>query len=406
MKLTYQGYNAAGKAVRGEIDAASIADGQEALRRQSIFPTTIEEAKETPGGAAARSVSLRELAGFCRQLSILVSTHTPLVQALTVTERQSPPGAWRSTIADVRRRVEEGASLAEALAAHPSCFDAICRSMIAAGESGGMLDAMLRDLSALLRRQLTLRKGVIGAMSYPLILIGVSVAVVTTMLTFVLPQFQVLFETLGASLPPTTQFLMLVGNGLRSYWYIVIPALLVAGGGAWRSLRSSAVRARLDRIVLGVPKLGGIVRGFITARIARLLGVLLLSKITLLEALRLTREATSNSCYADLLASAEEAVTRGQTLSSVLADGDLIAPSVCEALSSGERSGQVGEVLVQVADYLDEDNDQIVKTLAGIIEPLVLTVLGLVVGFVAISMFLPLFDLTAAGGSPAGGPPA
>lgn len=407
MNFVYQGFDAMGRAASGSVEAPAKADACEVLRRQGVFVTSVEEGAPPAGASsrvgAQRRVKLKDLALFFRQVSILVSTHTPLVQALECAERQTAPGDWRTTVGELRRRVEEGESLSEAMSAYPQCFDAVCRSMTAAGESGGMLDSMLKGLSTLTRQQMTLRKSVIGAMAYPVILITVSVAVVTVMMVFVLPQFANLFQTLQTPLPPSTKFLMSIGETVRGYWWIILPLVIAIGGGATMWLRSAAGRLAIDHGLVKAPKLGPIMRSFAIARISRLLGVLLQAKITLLDALRLTRAATANACYNDLLRRAEDAVSRGQTLASVLSDPALVIPSVSEAVASGERTGQIGAVLVQVAEYLDEDNDQVVKTISSLIEPLILSVLGVVVGFVAISMFLPLFDLTAAGGGGGGG---
>lgn len=398
MNFSYRGFDASGKAVSGQTDAPGIAEAFDLLRRQGVFATTVTETQGPPTAHAGNvRVGLRDLTAFCRQLAILVTTKTPLIQALGVVERQTAPGPWRAVIADLARRVEEGSALSAAMEHHPRCFDAVLRSMVAAGESGGMLDAMLRDVAALMRRQMGVRKTVIGALSYPVILIGVSVVVVVTMLTFVLPQFRELFESLQAPLPPTTKVLMKLGIALREYWWAVLAGLAACATGFWAWLRTPAARDAASGLLLSFPHVGPMVRAFSTARIARLLGVLLQARVALLDALRLTGEACGHSRYATLLLRAQDAVSKGQSLALVLSDPKLIAPAVSEALASGERSGQMGLVLVQVADYLDEDNDQIIKSLASILEPLVLTFLGVIVGVVAVSMFLPLFDLTAAG---------
>ncbi len=236
-------------------------------------------------------------------------------------------------------------------------------------------------------------------MIYPMVLIVVSLGVLVVTLFFVLPEFKGLFETLGAPLPPTTRFLVDLSAFGRTYWW----ALLAAAGGlgtlaVW-TLRSPAARRVVDRVVVDAPRLGPIMRAFATARISRILGVLLDARIPMLEAVRLARQGTSNSCYAELLDRAEHAISRGESLADILSDSGLVVASICEALSSGERSGQLGPVLIQVADFLDEDNELLIKSLMSIIEPIILTFLGVIIGFVAISMFLPLFDLTSLGGT-------
>ncbi len=399
MKLAYQGFDKAGKAVSGMVDIAGRAEATEHLRKQGVFVTRMEEgASGQMPRRRGKGGGLRDLAAFTRQLSILVSTHTPLVQALEAVGRQTPPGRWRDVLEDVKRRVEEGAALSDAMAAHPGAFDAVCRSLVAAGETGGRLSELLDRLASVIRRQLQVQRALVGAMVYPAVLIAVSVAVLVVMMLFVLPRFEGLFQTLNAPLPPTTKIVMAMSQFLKEYWWALLAVAVAAGVGGRLWAVSPEGRRALHRWAVRAPRVGAITRSFATARIARLMGVLLEGKVGMLDAIRLTREATTNSVYADLLTRAGEAVGRGETLTSAFCDMFLISPSVCEAIASGEKTGQVGTVLTQVADFLDEDNEVLVKSLTSIVEPLILVGLGLAVGFVAISLFLPLFDLTSMGG--------
>lgn len=421
MKFTCLAYDRAGRLQNESVEAADAFEAADQLRRRGLYVSRVQ-AERTAAPAAARKVRkvgtgrgragrggkgrrLRDLAVFTRQMSVLVATGTPVVDALESIERQVPPGAWRDTIMDVRKRVEEGSMLSDALAVHPKSFDAVCRSLVAAGESGGRLDVMLDRLARLTRQQLKLRSNIIGAMVYPSLLVCVSVGVLTVMIAFVLPRFQGLFSSLGAPLPPSTAFLMDVSGFLREYWYAVLAALVGAGVGLKLWLRTPGGRRAVDDVFVRAPQLGAATRAFATARIARVLGVLLEGKVAILDALRLTRESTGNHHYADLIARAEEAVTRGETVSSAFASSPLVNPSVCEALRSGEKTGQVAPVLLSIADFMDEDNDVLVKSLTSILEPLILIVLGGIVGMVVLSMFLPLFDLTAATQQSGGGAP-
>lgn len=406
MKLAYEGYDMAGKAVAGLVEAPGITEGAEQLRRQGVFVTSLRESTGTADGPEpvrrARTRAGRkakDLVAFFRQLSILVGTHTPLVQALAAIERQTPEGEWRNTIANLRQRVEEGASLSQAMEAHPQ-FDAICRSMVAAGESGGRLDIMLNGLAAMTRQQYHVRRSILGALIYPCVLVGVSFGVLVITLLFVLPQFQGLFDTLQVPLPPTTEMLIDFSTLIRAYWWALLACLVGLGAFAWWAIATPTARRVVDRAMVNAPRLGPIVRAFATARISRILGVLLDARIPMLDAVRLARQGTSNTCYADLLDKADHAISRGESLADILAHSGLVVASICEALSSGERSGQLGPVLIQVADFLDEDNEVLVKSLMSILEPVILTFLGVVIGFVAVSMFLPLFDLATVGGGP------
>jgi type II secretory pathway component PulF len=406
MKLAYSAFDKAGKKVSDVLEAESVAEGGELLRRQGLFVTDIRAAggsapreESSPAGSAAPGArKLREISSFMRQLSVLVSTGTPMVEAIASLERQIPESPFRTVISDIRARVEEGAQFSEALASHPRWFDPVCRSLVAAGESGGQLDAMLRRLASLLRQQLKVRSTVIGAMIYPSVLIFVSIIVLVAMVGFVMPRFESLFTTLGADLPASTRFLMDVGAVIRSDWYWILGGLILTIGGGKFWLGSKAGRLWLDGAVLKLPQLGKVVRSLATARIMRVLGVLIEGKVPLLDALNLTRESTGNSRYAALIDRAIDVVTRGEPVSSAFMESKLISQSVSEALRSGERTGQLGPVLSNLADFLDEDNEVIVKSIASIIEPVILMGLGVLVGFVALSMFLPLFDLTSMAG--------
>ncbi|MGD9689796.1 MAG: type II secretion system F family protein [Phycisphaerales bacterium] len=412
MKFAYSGYDRTGKAVSGTFEADSLDAARDALRRDGIFATSVGQngaggagdsrGKRGGGFSLFGGSRIRQVTGFTRQLAVLVSTGTTVVDAIVVLERQTPPGAWQLVIADLRRRVEEGAQLSEAMAQHPAWFNSVARSLVAAGESRGKLGEMLERLAALCRQQLKIRGALTGAMVYPCLLMVIAVAVIITMITFVMPRFEGLFESLGAPLPPTTAALMAASHWLREWWWAVLIGLGLVGAGAYQVLRSDAGKLALDRTLVRLPQIGGMTRAFATARIARLLGVLVEGRVGLFEALELTRAATPNRLYQDLLRRAEEAVEKGEPVSTAFDDPLLINPAVCAALRSGERTGRVGSVLISLADFMDEDNEVVIKSLTSILEPVILIVLGLVVGTMATSMFLPLFDLSAnaSGGAP------
>jgi type II secretory pathway component PulF len=338
---------------------------------------------------------MRQVAMFSRQLHVLISSGTPLVDSLAALERQASDPGWKAVVTQLRLRVEQGESLAKAMESHPEYFDTIARSLLAAGETGGSFDSMLDRLASLIRKQVQTRSAVRGAMIYPCLLVVVSIAVLTLMLTFVLPRFAQLFQSLDVPLPPTTKFLMMLSDGLLGYWWAMIAMLIAAVVGAYFWVGTEAGRTRIHTWLIRLPLFGPTIRNFTVARIIRVLGVLMTGKVPLLEALRLARDTAGNIHYVGLVARAEEAVTRGSTISSVFAESDLITPSLTEAIKSGEQSGQMAGLLLNMADFMDEENEVVVKSLTSIIEPIILIVLGLLVGFIAMSMFLPLFDLTS-----------
>jgi type II secretory pathway component PulF len=401
MKLAYEGIDRNGKVVHDVTDAKDAADAIENLRRNGLFVTEITEAARGGGaakvrGKIGRGKRLKYLAMFSRQLHVLVSCGIPLSQALEALERQVKPGPWKDVLADLHRLVEEGTPLSEGMARHQAYFDPIVRSMVEAGETGGNFSAMLDRMATLAKRQMHTRSAIIGAMVYPCLLIAVSVNVMVTMLLFVLPRFADLFKTLDSPLPASTKFLMGLSDAMRVYWWGMLLGLFVLGFGTKTWLASGAGKRAMDTLFIRVPKFGIMVQNFITARLVRTLGVLLQSKVQLLDAIRLTRMGTLNHHYSDLLDRAEQAVVRGEPISSAFSRGNLIPANIYEALRNGERSGQVGPLLLNMADFMDEENEVIMKSLTSIIEPLILIVLGVLVGGVALSMFMPLFDLTSA----------
>lgn len=407
MIIAYQGFDLAGKAVRGSVESGSVSEAGEMLRRQGVFVTTASAVEDGSPSVSVRAANLAaagasakcgELSQLFRQLSILISTKTPLAEALEVIERQSAAGPLRQVIADLRHRVEQGESMSQAMRAHPHTFDAASCSMVAAGEAGGTLDQMLRALTTLLRQQYVARRAVGGALVYPCILMALGACVLLLMIVFVLPQFQVMFDTLDTPVPWSTAMLLGLGDLLRSRWYLWIPGGVGIALACWWWLHSARGRTWITQGVLATPRVGAIACSLAIARIVRLLGALLAAKVNLLDSLKLARESTAWAPFTLLLQEAEDAVIRGQSLSGVFTGSRIIPPEIAAAIASGERSGQLATVLGQIAEYLDEDNQQVMKTLSGIIEPLILTVLGVVVGCVAISMFLPLFDLAGASG--------
>lgn len=405
MKLAYQAYDRAGKVVRDTIDASTTGEATEQLRRQGLFVTEIRDAeradREKKGLKTRRfgtGSRLKNLAMFTRQLYVLSSTGTRVTEALGALERQTRDAGWKKVIADLRKHVEEGEPISQAMAEHPECFDEVYRSLVSAGESGGKLSPMLDRLSQLVTKQLKTRSILIGSMVYPALLLVVAGTVLIAMLTFVLPRFTVLFKTLDMELPPTTQLMMFLSDAVRGYWWAILIGAAATAAGVWLYARTPQGVYLRQTVLVRLPVFGPMMRGFITARIIRLLGVLVDSYVPLLDALDLTRAAADNVHYERLVDKAKESVTRGESMSEAFSDDRLISPSVYEAMRSGEATGQVSTMLLNMADFMDEENEVVLKTLTSILEPLILVGLGVVVGGVALSMFLPLFDLTAQAG--------
>lgn len=402
MKLAYTAFDGRGQSVTGTLECPDAMAAAEVLRGQGLYLADLAEAEVATARPRQRGArrfgrrqTLKRLAVLTRQLCVLTSSGTPLVDALGSLGRQTAPGPWQDLLTGLRVRVEQGEALSDAMAAYPEVFDPATCSLVTAGECSGKLPQMLDRLAVLKRRQLAVFNTVTGALIYPCLLVIVATAIFVMLLTFIVPRFAGLFASLDVPLPPSTQALFRASQIFRTTW----PVLLILGIGAVfglvAGLRRPAGRRLRDTLVLKVPYMGSVIKGFATARICRLLGVLLSGQVPLLRALTLVRAAAANVHYQDLVSRACDQVARGEPLSQAFSDPFLIAPSVHEAIRSGEQSGQLDRLLLEIAGFLDDENEVIVRSLTSILEPVILIVMGLLVGAVAVSMFLPLFDLTA-----------
>jgi type II secretory pathway component PulF len=296
--------------------------------------------------------------------------------------------------------VERGSSISDAMAEHDDCFDGVYRGMIKAGEAIGDLPSMLDRLATLTTKYVQARSAAIGAMVYPALLTVVAAVVFNIVTLCVVPRFGELFKSLDVPLPPTTAALITFSHVLRSQGWLIGLGAGALGMALYAGLRSGPGRRFRDRLMLKLPLVGKLIRGFTTARLLRLLGVLMESRVPALEALALARGALKNLLYVDLLDRTHKGVSQGLTIAAGLTNTDLIAPAALEALRSAETSGQMGSMLGSFADFMDDENATRLKVLTSILEPAILLVMGVLVALLAVSMFMPLFDLTAMTGGP------
>lgn len=402
MKLAYKAYDGQGKSITGIVDAGDATGAAEMLRRKGLFVAEVKasipiDEKRTRGRRRRSSGSqrLKDVAWFSRQLFVLVSSGTQLADALHALERQARPGPWREVLTSLRTRVEEGTSLAAAMESHGAYFDPIYRNLVTAGESSGHLVEMFDRLAGIKQKQLKIHNSVVGALVYPCLLVTVGLSIFVMLLLFVIPRFAGLFQTMDVPLPSSTAMLLHVSGAFRGYWWLIV--LVIAGGvgAVVVALRSPRGRSFRDTAVLRMPYVGPVVKSLATARIISLLGVLLQARIPILEALRHVRQSTGNGHYQRLIAKAEDSVSKGEAMSAAFDDPSLINASIYEAIRSGESSGEIDRLLLNVSTFLDEENEVIVRSLTSIIEPLILIVMGVLVALISICMFMPLFDLAS-----------
>lgn len=348
--------------------------------------------------ALTETKRLKTLSMVTRQLSIMTRSGTPIVMAVAGIARQVKDDQWRHALNATQSRIEEGLPLADALRMQPDCFDPITCALVAAGEQSSRLPEMLQRLADLSQKQLRIRSGIIGAMVYPAMLVAIVSIVFVITLIGVVPRFEKMFASLNAPLPPTTQALVWLSSVLQAYWWAILPAIIISliGFGLW--VISAKGRLVWDKVVVRIPVFGALTQSVATTKIIRLSAELIDSHLPLLDVLSLVKATAGNHLYANIVERAEHAVTHGELMSTAFNRPELINPSVYEAIKSGEASGRTSEAMLALADFLEEDNDQVIKSLTTLLEPAILLFLGLVVAGLAVSLFLPLFDLSAIAG--------
>lgn len=410
MRFTYEAYDRSGEQQSGEFDAPTSAAARQHLEGRGLFVASLrspdEERPAGPSDPAAPSVQRersggahrKQVAGFTRELSVLVGAGVPLTDGITALEKQSSPEEWRSVVRAVRVDLESGQSLREAIGRQPRHFSRVYRSLVAAGEESGELAVMLERLAHLLQREISARSSVIGAMIYPLVLIVLSLTAMIVMLLLVVPRFEVMFDSLNAPVPATTQMLMAASEFVRGYWWAILGGLAAVGTGIGVFSATARGTAYLDRLVLRVPGIGTLIRGMAEARLARLLSTLLGASVPLLDAMELAASSVNSSVYRLMFERARDAVATGVGLAPVLEQAGLVRPAFVEATRTGESTGRLGHVLGELATHIEEDTGAQVKLLSKTVEPVVIAFMGGVVAFLALSLFLPLFDVSASAG--------
>ncbi|MBI1826226.1 MAG: type II secretion system F family protein [Planctomycetes bacterium] len=404
MLLTYDAIDASGKKATDSIEACGTKEAVDQLRRKGLFVTRIG-ASTSPSKTPAKSASasrdlgrlpLKQVVQITRQVAMLLRSGSALVPAFSALQRQLTNPKQAALIGKIVMDLEDGATLTDALRKHPQSFDAVYCAIIAAGETSGTLTEMFERLSTIVGKRRAMQKKLIGAMAYPALLIVMCLKIFLVLLFFVVPRFNTMFEQLGVQTPATTQVLLTTGAVLSHYWPLVVLAVAAIVGGIVWLVRSESGRQLISNVQTSIPLVGRLRVRLIQAQIFRTLGMLMESRVNVLEALELVRRSTQNAKFQKLFNSLEESVTAGGRLSSAFNESGLIEPYICQAIHTGEDSGNLGGAMTFVADVLDETNEELITVVVKLLEPLILIVMGLFVGGIAASLFIPLFDLTSA----------
>lgn len=396
--FAYQGRTTQGSTA-GEIEApdrtAAVAD----LRRKAILVTSIKEKAGGPARTAGVGRGLRgkvkdkEMAIFTRQFSTMVDAGLPLVQCLTILSEQSDSKTLRAVTAKVAQNVETGSTLADALRKHPKTFDELFVNLVEVGEAGGILDTVLQRLSVYIEKAAALKRKVKSAMIYPATIIGVAFIVVVFMLTFVIPTFAKMFSSMGADLPLPTAIVLRLSDFFLRFWWLVIGAVVGVIFGIRAYYRTEGGKSVIDALLLKLPVFGTLIRKVAVARFTRTLGTLVSSGVPILEGLRITARTAGNRVVEKAVLETRASVTAGKTLAEPLKASTVFPPMVVQMISVGEQTGALDAMLNKIADFYDDEVDTAVTALTALLEPLMIVILGVIIGGLVIAMYLPIFRL-------------
>jgi len=401
--FAYTGRTRAGQTVSGERAADTIDAATAALRREQIQITKITPAKagkdvaekDSKGktGKIGKKVAAKNLAIFTRQFSVMIDAGLPLVQCLDILGTQEEDKNFAAVILDTRTSVESGASLADAMKRHPKTFDPLFTNMIAAGEAGGILDTILKRLATYIEKAVKLSGQVKSAMIYPIAVVVIAGGVVGVILWKVIPTFASLFSGLGADLPLPTRVVIALSNNLVKFFPVIFIACGAAGWAFKTYYGTANGRRVIDATTLKMPILGNIMRKIAVARFCRTLSTLISSGVPILDGLEITAKTAGNSIVEDAIMVTRKSIERGETISVPLKDTKVFPAMVTQMIGVGEATGALDTMLAKIADFYEEEVDTAVAGLLTLLEPIMIAVLGIVVGGIVTAMYMPIFDL-------------
>jgi type IV pilus assembly protein PilC len=394
--FAFSGRTRGGEAINGERQAETLEAAVASLRREQILITRIDPVKAKAARGVAKAggkVPAKSLAIFTRQFSVMIDAGLPLVQCLDILGRQEPHKKFAATILKTREDVESGMTLADAMRKHPRTFDALFTNMIQAGEAGGILDTILKRLATYIEKNVKLISQVKSAMIYPVAVIVIAALVVAVILWKVIPTFAKMFEGLGAQLPLPTRIVIAMSNGLVSYGPLLIMGIGAVIFTIRTYYRTNNGRHVIDRLLLRAPILGIILRKVAVARFCRTLSTLISSGVPLLDGLEITAKTAGNAIVEDAIMETRASIERGETVSKPLQDTKVFPPMVTQMIGVGEATGALDMMLAKIADFYEDEVDTAVAGLLTLLEPVMISFLGVIVGGIVISMYLPIFDL-------------
>jgi type IV pilus assembly protein PilC len=389
--FAWKGKNEAGEAQEGVIVADTKDTAVKLLQRNGVKVSTIQGQSSKAGGRLGK-VKPRALAVFTRQFSVMIDAGLPLVQCLEILASQQDDRRFKAIIREVRQDVERGATLQAALAKHPKAFNDLYVNMVGAGEAGGLLDVILQRLSTYIEKVVKLTGKVKGALAYPATVLAIAGIVVYIIMVRVIPVFTQLYEGSGG-LPASTRLCVEVSNILLDYGWMALIGAAVLWILFRQHYRTASGKLVIDRVLMKVPVLGDILLKVSVARFCRTLGTLVSSGVPILEGMDITARTAGNQVVQNAILKCRDAVERGRNIAGPLADTRVFPPMVVQMVGVGEATGALDAMLSKVADFYDDEVDNAVVALTALMEPILIAILGVIIGFIVVAMYMPIFSM-------------
>lgn len=403
-KYFYKATNKEGQTVTGVVSSDSKALAINDVRTLGLYPTTVREASKRDEKRARKEkkgidelyfggVKTKEIVTMTRQLSTLIDAGLPLLRSINVLIAQLKPCKLRDILKECAQDIQTGATFSEALAKHPKQFDRLFVNMVKAGEVGGMLEVVLQRLATFMERREALKRRVKGAMVYPIAVLLIAAAIVSFLLVKVVPVFDEIFSEMGGELPAPTKFLIACGDFMVYKWWMILLVINSTIIALKLSMKFRFVQRIVDIVSLKMPLIGDLVTKIGVARFARTLGTLISSGVPILQALKITRETIGNSVIQDAVDKVHDSIKEGDTIAAPLDETKVFPPMVVNMIDVGEETGQLDSMLNKVADIYDQEVEVAVEAMLTLMEPMIIVVLGGIIGFIVVSLYLPIFTL-------------
>jgi type IV pilus assembly protein PilC len=396
----WEGKTAQGRVMKGELEAANPEAVFAVLRERRIrpIPSRIREKgrgleKEITIPGFGEKIKTKDVSLFTRQFATMIDAGLPIVQCLDILSQQSESKLLRNTIRIIKQDVEGGATLAESLRKHPKIFDDLYVNMVNAGEMGGVLNTILNRIALFIEKANKLKKKVKGAMIYPCSIIAVAVIVVAILLIFVIPVFAELYGSMGKALPGPTQITISISNWFVATWYYALFALVGVIVAIRFYYQTDHGRMNIDRLLLRLPVVGDLLRKVAVARFSQNMAILLSSGVPILDGLAITAKTAGNKVVEKAIIDSRLSISQGRTVADPLRESKIFPPMVCQMVAVGENTGGLDTMLKKVADLYEEEVDDAVANLTALMEPMIMIILGVILGGLVISMYLPIFQL-------------